>query len=258
MKYMGSKAKYAQDICKAIADELNLSVNINGLLVGGFKYKNWVEPFVGGANMIEWVTGFENKIGNDINPYLIEMFRAVQKGWKPSDRYDELTYKLAKENAKLTWKTASPDLMIAEIGFIGIGCSYSGKWFGGYARGNDNKGNPRNYAKESKDNLMEQKYHIQDVQFTVGDYIGLRLPSIAEYTIVYCDPPYRGTTQFKNKFDSDKFWSWCDEISSLGYKVFVSEYNAPEGWRCIWQKEVNNSLTKNTGAKKGIEKLFTK
>jgi DNA adenine methylase len=36
----------------------------------------------------------------------------------------------------------------------------------------------------------------------------------------------------------------------------VSEYNAPEDFECLWSKEVNNSLTKDTGSKKGIEKLF--
>ena len=75
----------------------------------------WVEPFVGGANMMAMVVRiteydrkeldihFGNKIGNDINPYLIRMFQAVQKGWEPSEFYDEEAYKLAKENAKLTF-----------------------------------------------------------------------------------------------------------------------------------------------------------
>jgi hypothetical protein len=29
-----------------------------------------------------------------------------------------------------------------------------------------------------------------------------------------------------------------------------------DGFECIWSKEVNNSLTKDTGSKKGVEKLF--
>lgn len=44
--------------------------------------------------------------------------------------------------------------------------------------------------------------------------------------------------------------------SKRGHNVFVSEYNAPDDFECIWVKEVNNSLTKDTGGKKGIEKLF--
>jgi len=41
-----------------------------------------------------------------------------------------------------------------------------------------------------------------------------------------------------------------------GHKVYVSEYNAPEIWECIWSKEVTTGLdVKST--KKDIEKLFT-
>lgn len=267
MKYMGSKAKYARELLIAMSKECNLS-----------DYENWVEPFVGGANMIAEVanaecprhrgimTNFSQpcicfkkdvvKWGNDINPYLIEMFKAVQNGWVPSDKYSEEDYKLAKENAKLTWKTTSPDLMIAEIGFIGIGCSYSGKWFGGYARGNASDGKPRNYAKESKDNLLKQKPFIQDVIFGCHHYKNMYLPKTK--SIIYCDPPYAMTTKYKEKFESDKFWDWCNEMVEMGHKVFVSEYQAPEGWRCIWEKVVNSSLTKETGSKKAVERLFTK
>ena len=46
-------------------------------------------------------------------------------------------------------------------------------------------------------------------------------------------------------------------MSKKGHKVFISEYNAPEDFECLWQMEVNSSLTKNTGSKKATEKLFT-
>ena len=42
-----------------------------------------------------------------------------------------------------------------------------------------------------------------------------------------------------------------------GHRVFISEYNMPDNYfKCIGSKEVNSSLTKNTGNKKNIEKLF--
>lgn len=251
MKYMGSKAKYAEEILDAIENEVHSRI---------YNYHNYVEPFVGGANVID-KTGKYNalrsmtRIGNDINPYIIEMFRAVQKGWKPSDKYTEEDYKMAKENAKCTWKTASPDLLVAEIGFIGIGCSYAGKWFGGYARGNDNKGNPRNYALESKKNLLKQSENLIDIVFTNEEYWNL---DFARPSIIYCDPPYEGTTKYKDNFNHERFWMWCDAQRDKGHKVFVSEYKAPEGWRCIWEKSVNSSLTKETGSKKATERLFTK
>ena len=46
-------------------------------------------------------------------------------------------------------------------------------------------------------------------------------------------------------------------MNKQGHKVFVSEYNAPEDFKCVWEKEINSSLTKDTGSKKATEKLFT-
>ena len=48
-------------------------------------------------------------------------------------------------------------------------------------------------------------------------------------------------------------------MSKSGHQVFISEYNAPEDFECIWQKEVKSSLSANGeigGNKTSIEKLF--
>lgn len=52
------------------------------------------------------------------------------------------------------------------------------------------------------------------------------------------------------------FWQWCREKVQQGHDIFVSEYQAPEDFICVWEKQVNSSLTKNTGAKKNVERLF--
>lgn len=233
---MGSKAKHATEILSAITKEV-------GGLTGSAQYENWVEPFVGGANMIDKVYGM-NRFGNDINEYLISLFQAVQDGFMPPDEITEAQYHDIKNNPEKYSK--------ALVAFTAIGCSYSGKWWGGYARGNANNGSPRNYCLESKKNLLSQD--LKGIVFTSGEYHQMVIP---EKSIVYCDPPYAETTKYKNRFDHDAFWKWCEDLSKTGVKVFVSEYKAPEGWRCVWQKEVHNSLTKDTGSKKGVERLFT-
>jgi len=43
--------------------------------------RTWVEPFVGGANIIDKVNG--NRIGNDNQEYVISLYKALQSGWKP-------------------------------------------------------------------------------------------------------------------------------------------------------------------------------
>jgi len=62
-----------------------------------------------------------------------------------------------------------------------------------------------------------------------------------------------------NLRDYDFFWEWCRNKTKEGHKVFISEYNAPEDFKCIWEKESSNNMSVNhTGhiMKKVIERLF--
>ena len=86
------------------------------------------------------------------------------------------------------------------------------------------------------------------------DSLEIEIPS---NSIIYCDPPYASTTKYKDDFDHDKFWIWCEQKVKEGHSVYVSEYNAPNNWNCIWEKEITSSLTQDTGSKKATEKLFT-
>jgi DNA adenine methylase len=74
--------------------------------------------------------------------------------------------------------------------------------------------------------------------------------------LIYCDPPYEGTTKYKDGFSHTEFWEWCRTKAKEGHQVFISEYNAPNDFKSIYSKEVNSSLTKETGSKKANEQLF--
>lgn len=229
MKYMGSKARHAKEILPIILE--------------GRKPGQWyVEPFVGGANVIDKVTGL--RMASDVHPHLIVLLDALSNGWTPPDEVTEDQYKDAQRDRHLDPMTA----------FIGFCASYSGKWFGGFARGNDLQGGARNYASEAKRNLLKQAKGLHGVSFHCKPYSDVIPP---KSSLIYCDPPYAGTTNYSvAKFDHSKFWKWCDDRSSEGHTVFVSEYTAPAGWECVWEKRVNNTLVKNTGSKQGVERLF--
>ncbi len=231
MKYMGSKNRHDKYILPII-------------LEGRTKDQWYVEPFVGGFNMIDKVDG--NRMGADTHYYLIELFKALQKGWAPPHNIDVDMYKDIRDNKE----NYNPAL----VGFVGFNCSYAGKWFGGFARGKTNKGTERNYTEEAYNNLMKQAPNIQGVVISNSSYLDLKIP---DDSIVYCDPPYANTTKYSTKgFDHNEFWDWCTTMSKAGHTVYVSEYTAPSSWEVIWEKEVNNSLTQATGATKGTEKLF--
>ena len=85
----------------------------------------YIEPFVGGCSVIAKVN-HENRIGNDINKALIALYKAIQNGWIPPDKLTNETY------IRLKTEKNEEDPLTA---FAGFGCSFAGKWFGGYARG---------------------------------------------------------------------------------------------------------------------------
>jgi DNA adenine methylase len=177
------------------------------------------------------------------------MWSALQIGWIPPLDIDKDIYKNIREN-----KESYP----AEVvGWVGFGCSYSGKWFGGYAGKTNTKiGTIRDYILESHNAVMKQSLLLKDVIFTSKSYDEM---NFVEKSIIYCDPPYEGTTKYKNDFDNTKFWEWCRIQAKAGQKVFISEYNAPDDFHCLWQKEVKSSLSangKSGGSKNSVEKLF--
>jgi DNA adenine methylase len=225
MKYVGSKSRHYKQI---------LNIILKNREDGQF----YVEPFVGGFNVICHVNG--NRIASDSNYYVIELFKAIQGGWIPPDYISEEEYKSIKNNKDIY----DPWL----VGFVGIGSSYSGKFFGGYARGEN-----RNYTLESKRNILKQYNGLQGLIIKNSNYNDLKIP---DNSIIYCDPPYENTTKYINKFDHRLFWEWILNISNK-HNVFISEYNAPKYFKCVWEKEVNSSLDRDTGSKKNIEKLFT-
>lgn len=228
MQYMGSKRRIAKDILPIILKDRKPD-------------QYYVEPFVGGANTIDKVCG--PRIGNDLNPYLISMWKALQNGWCPPEFITKEEYANIKNN-----KEDYPEELVSFVGFL---VSFGGKWFGGYSQ--NKKGD--NYALRGKNVLIKQIESLRDVEFYSLSYDQLTIPS---NSIIYCDPPYKGTTQYKNKFDSDKFWVWCDSMVSLGHKVFVSEFEAPIDWDCVYTTSLNTILNKNSQDKQATEKLFTK
>lgn len=207
----------------------------------------YVEPFVGGCNIIDKVSG--NRIGNDIHFYLISMWTALQNGWTPPKEISKEEYNKIRENKD----NFAPEL----VGYVGFNCSYSGKWFGGYAGKTKTKvGTIRDYQLEAFNNITEQIKNINGIKFYNKNYFELEIPP---NSIIYCDIPYQGTTKYKDDFDYVKFWEWCRTMSISGHNVYTSEYNAPDDFECIWQKEATSSLSANGkigGNKISIEKLF--
>lgn len=207
----------------------------------------YVEPFVGGANMIDKVEG--NRIGADSNKAVIDALIFIRDCNTPknNDEYSESDY--------------SKDSVMARLGkdigglasYALIAFSFGAKWIGGWSRGKNSKGEHRDYVNEQHKASEKQRPLLKSVNLVNSSYGDLEIPP---NSIIYCDPPYAGTTKYKDDFNHAEFWQWCREKCDEGHQVFISEYNAPDDFVCIWQQELNVSVAKEGKHKKAIEKLF--
>jgi DNA adenine methylase len=198
----------------------------------------YVEPFLGGANVIEIVPG-AYRIGNDKNYYLMEMWRALQRGWEPPVRVSKDDFLRIKKN-----KEQFPPQL---VGFVGFCCAAFGKWFGGYAHCDG-----INYARRSHDKLLRQIQQLRDVELHCKDYKELEYP---ENSIIYCDPPYANTTKYEEvDFDIDEFWAWAREMSR-SHSMYVSSYEAPRDFEIVTEIETY-CIVPGKSNKKTTERLF--
>lgn len=233
MKYMGSKnriAKYILPIMLEKAKEKEITT--------------WVEPFVGGGNMIDKVPNTFNRIGIDLNPHVIQAMIDIR------DIPDLLLNSFTKEERDYYKRQEAKSLYSHAC----IVTSFGADLNGGYAR--ELGSNESTFMGYGKRNAQKQSPKIQGVEFTVGSYEEY---SHLENCLIYCDPPYQGTSSYKiGVFDHDKFWQWCRDMSKNN-KVFISEYNAPSDFKCVWQGEVktNFASTRKSATHNAVEKLFT-
>lgn len=86
------------------------------------------------------------------------------------------------------------------------------------------------------------------------DYRDIRVPP---GSVVYCDPPYAGTSGYGVKFCHEDFYSWLHAIARHGARVYVSEYTAPPGFSEIWSSTVPCTLPGTCNSNKATERLFT-
>ena len=233
MRYIGSKRRIASSLLQIILDG------------GGGTY---IEPFVGGGNVIAAVPKRYKRIGADINPNAINALRLIRDS--PGS--------LPKNNAEFTvadytaLKSKKTGLTPLEA-FAGFAYSYAAKFLGSWAT--DNSG--IDYVRRAYQSAQRQHVGLKGVDLICSPYQDLKIPS---GSIIYCDPPYAGTDHGDYQydgcacFDSAAFWAWC-LAQSANNKVYVSEYTAPPGFVSVWSKRVAVTVSLNK-YKYAVEKLF--
>jgi site-specific DNA-adenine methylase len=219
MRYVGSKNKISKDIVPIIQSY------ITNETIG------YIEPFVGGANLIDKIT-HPNKIGYDINKYLIALLQYSQINELP-ETISEDEYNLVKNN-----KDNYPDWYVGLVGFCG---GFGATFFGNFARDKTKRRNP---ATESINNIKKQALtpKFKEIKFYHSSFLNINKNDIKN-CVIYCDIPYKDTTEKYSikSFPYDDFYKWC-YLMNENNTVIISEYNMPDSFDCIWEKEIKTSL----------------
>ena len=78
--------------------------------------------------------------------------------------------------------------------------------------------------------------------------------------VVYCDPPYYGTKQYKaiGAFDFERFWAYLRGLTERGIAWYCSEYTQPQV-ECVEVGSVTKRvlLSAQNNSLRSTERLFT-
>lgn len=221
MQYFGGKQRISKPLCEVL----------NNTLMDG---QAFYDLFCGSCNVVSGIIGDRVRVANDKHPELMAMWRYVRDG-------GELPEHISEEEYHHIRKQGEPWLK----GFVGFGCSFAGKYWGGYARGGD-----RNYCANAKNSTLKKIAKMQDVLFTTGEYWMMNV--VHPNSMLYCDIPYKDTTGYSvGSFDHERLYAWARKMKLLGHVVLVSEYkhNVPKGWSVVWEHQSRTDIRNANGGR---------
>ncbi len=97
---------------------------------------------------------------------------------------------------------------------------------------------------------LERLERLQQLELSSKSYDEVE---ILPNSVIYCDPPYKGTADYITPFNHDKFWQW---VRTNPHPVFVSEYQAPPDMKTIMAINKKTTLSSKGMTATKPEKLF--
>ena len=237
--YSGGKFYTSKDIYKAIKEQ-----------VKNKEVRGYIEPFCGGLNVIrEFVDEYEC-YAYDNNKDLIFLWNHIKE-----NDFDIMPV-ISKEYFDELKK--SNELSV-DKSFAMLFCVYNCIQYRGYV--NNHYVNKKTTKISRTHNIRyngikKVEQHIKKINFKCQDYKHTTEQVQDGGFIIYCDPPYTDTTQAYStkKFNAEEFWNTVLLWKYLGNYIFVSEKVCPVDNTCIFEKNINISMTR--GDKKMTDKLF--
>lgn len=233
MKYVGSKARFSKELVPIIQryiDDNNIKV--------------YIEPFVGGANIIDKIR-CETRIGNDYDTLVIDLLKGYTTDLELPKLPSKEHYYDVRDNPNKYDKVYRSAILL----FASYNARVHGGCYGAFAK--TKEGNIRNYFQEAKRNFEKQLPNLKNIVFLNKDYRELEIP---DNSLIYCDPPYQNGIGYKSDFDHNIFWDWVREKSKNNI-VLVSEYEAPNDFKVLWEQPIKTHMN-NRNKINRIERLF--
>ena len=239
MSYIGGKARGASHILAVLNDPR-------------FDGYDYLEPFVGMGHVLRRVANKRSYVASDGNALVVRLLRAVQAGEAlpriTRERYAQL--RAARGDASLERAVAA------------FQYSFNGREFGGYVSTyrrpsgalDDIPGSRARYYAALRASPPFARATLAHCDYRAHTPSLNHHPSQA---LVYCDPPYQGTTGYKGSdpFDHAAFWQTVREWSRHN-TVLVSEYTAPPDFTCLATMPKPSCLAGGHKQSPRVERLF--
>jgi len=181
---------------------------------------------------------FSRIIANDAHPDLIRMWYALSReGWIPPKW-------VSKEEHTRLKNSRVPSAL---RGYAGFCCSFGGHFFSTHEHRLGKRGNGVERSGQDGEwrSVTRRSKAFRNVELRNIDYEEILIPPAS---IVYCDPPYIGTTGYSvGEFDHRRFWNTMDQWVERGAIVFVSESVGP--WPVLDQITIHSILAHSFGDK---------
>lgn len=224
MQYLGGKARLGGRIVQAILDDI------------GVEHLSLVVDLCSGAGGVahRLADVSDKVIAVEAHPGLVALHKAVQGGWMPPEYVSEEEYQEIRRGDQAT----------ALAAFVGFGCSFGGKWWGGYARTEAGNTSARNYCLNARRAVLKETR--PNIDHTNADALTFEIDA----AVVYCDPPYEGTTGYTAVAvaENGAWWRRLADIASPERACYLSEYaEAPPAGieaRLVWTAPTKEGLRK--------------
>jgi len=236
MNYPGSKRRLFKHIFPIMEKELKPGDYV-------------VDLFCGGGNFIDKVPTKYKRIANDKDDIVLAL-QFIR------DHVDELP----KNNKEFTkedyyfWKNYEPqnDYEKAFKAFVARAYSFGGTKWGSWAHNNAH----RDYVEKAYRNAVKQSPLLKGITFYNLSYEEVPLPE-PDKCVIYCDPPYKNVSKYAADIDHQKFYDWLRQKKKEGYRIFISEYNMPNDFKCVFEKPIKMTLKRSSNSIERVERLYT-